>query len=62
MLAGDKSVGTMGSTAAGKGLALLRIDRVADALDAGLALTAGGLAMQLADPGDIRTPAKQTVA
>jgi folate-binding protein YgfZ len=62
VLAGDKAVGTMGSTAEGKGLALVRIDRVADALDAGLALSAGGLAMHLADPGDISTPPKQTVA
>src|SRR4030081_3265728 len=34
ILAGDKSVGTMGSTAGEKGLALVRTDRVADALDA----------------------------
>jgi folate-binding protein YgfZ len=62
VLAGDKPVGTMGSTADGKGLALLRTDRVADALDAGLALTAGGVAIRLADPNDVRTPPKQTVA
>ena len=53
VVAGDKPVGTMGSTAGGKGLALLRVDRVADALDAGLALTAGGLALHLADPNDV---------
>jgi tRNA-modifying protein YgfZ len=62
ILAGDKPVGTMGSTAGGKGLALLRVDRVADALDAGLALTAGGLALHLADPNDVRPAPKQTVA
>lgn len=62
VMAGDKPVGTMGSTAGGKGLALVRIDRVADALDAGLGLTAGGLAMHLADANDVRTPPKQTVA
>jgi folate-binding protein YgfZ len=62
VLAGDKKVGTMGSTAGGRGLALVRIDRVADALDAGLSLSAGGLAMHLADPGDISTPPKQTFA
>ena len=44
------------------GLALFRIDRVADALDAGLSLTAGGLAIRLTDPNDVRTPPKQTVA
>ena len=62
ILAGDKSVGTMGSTAGGLGIALVRTDRVADALDAGLTLSAGGLALRLTDPNDVRTPPKQTVA
>lgn len=62
VLGGDKQLGTMGSTAGGHGLALVRIDRVADALDAGLPLTAGGLAIRLTDPNDVRTPPKQTVA
>jgi len=61
VLAGDKPVGTMGSTAGGHGIALLRTDRVADALDAGLKLSAGGLAIRLTDPNDVRTPPKQTV-
>ncbi|MFH1344165.1 MAG: folate-binding protein [Pseudomonadota bacterium] len=61
ILAGDKSIGTMGSTWGQNGLALIRIDRAADALDAGLPLTSGGLGVRLADPDDIR-PAKQTVA
>jgi tRNA-modifying protein YgfZ len=62
VVAGDKPVGTMGSTAGGHGIALLRTDRVADALDAGLTLSAGGLAIRLTDPNDVRTPPKQTVA
>jgi len=62
VVAGDKPVGTMGSTAGGRGIALLRTDRVADALDAGLTLSAGGLAIRLTDPNDVRTPPKQTVA
>ena len=62
VLAGDKPVGTMGSTAGGHGIALLRTDRVADALDAGLKLTAGGLAIRLTDPNDVRNSSKQTVA
>jgi folate-binding protein YgfZ len=62
VLAGDKPVGTMGSTADGHGIALVRTDRVADALDAGLRLSAGGLAIRLTDPNDVRTPPKQTVA
>ena len=60
--AGDKSIGVMGSAADGHGLALLRIDRASDALDAGLVLSAGGLALHLADPADVRLPPKQTVA
>ncbi|MCK1473557.1 folate-binding protein YgfZ [Bradyrhizobium sp. 197] len=62
VLAGDKPVGTMGSSAQGKGIALVRIDRVADALDAGQALTAGGLAVRLAEPDVVRIPAKQPIA
>ena len=62
VLAGEKPVGTMGSTAGPNGLALIRTDRAADALDAGTALTAGGLAIRLADPDDLRSPPKQTVA
>jgi hypothetical protein len=62
VLAGDKPVGTMGSAAGQKGLALLRIDRAADAAAAGVALTAGGLAIRLADPDDLVTSPKQTVA
>ncbi len=62
VLAGDKSVGTMGSSAQGKGIALVRIDRVADALDAGQPLTAGGLAVRLAEPDVVRIPTKQPSA
>ena len=62
VLAGDKPVGTMGSSAQGKGIALVRIDRVADALDAGQTLTAGGLALTLAEPDVVRIPAKQPIA
>ncbi|EJW13334.1 Folate-dependent protein for Fe/S cluster synthesis/repair in oxidative stress [Rhodovulum sp. PH10] len=39
--AGELSVGTMGGSAGGQGLALLRLDRVADALAAGTPLVAG---------------------
>lgn len=62
ILAGDKPVGTMGSSALGKGIALVRIDRVADALDAGQPLTAGGLALTLAEPEVVRIPTKQPTA
>jgi tRNA-modifying protein YgfZ len=62
ILAGDKPVGTMGSAAGHNGLALIRTDRAADALHAGMALTAGGLAIRLAEPGDLLSTPKQTVA
>lgn len=41
VVVGDKVVGAMGSAADGRGLALLRLDRVADAMGAGLSLFAG---------------------
>ena len=40
----------MGSTAQGRGLAMLRLDRVADALAAGAPLVAGGIALRLVKP------------
>jgi folate-binding protein YgfZ len=45
VVAGDKSLGSLGSTAKGCGLALLRLDRVADALASGTPITAGGVAI-----------------
>ncbi len=62
ILAGDKPVGTIGSAAGCHGLALVRIDRVADALDAAVPLTSGGLAIRLAEPNDVRSTPRQTVA
>lgn len=58
--AGGKAIGRVGSTGAGRGLALLRLDRVADALAAGQPLMAGGLVFSVekagfahfASPGD----------
>jgi len=52
----------MGSSAAGAGLALVRVDRVADALAAGMALSSGGLAIRVAEPDALRSTSKQTVA
>ncbi len=55
--AGGKTLGRVGSCANGGGLALLRLDRVADALAAGHKLDAGGLAFTLAPkPSFIRFP------
>jgi tRNA-modifying protein YgfZ len=62
VLAGDKQVGTMGSTSGSNGLALIRTDRVSDALEAGATLTAGGLGIRLTDADAVRAAARQTVA
>jgi folate-binding protein YgfZ len=50
VMAGDKQVGMLGSTAKGRGLALLRLDRVGDAHSAGIALEAGGIAIRVVKP------------
>ncbi|CAN7572519.1 folate-binding protein [Bosea sp. LjRoot9] len=54
--AGTKALGRIGSGAKGRGLAMLRLDRVADALSEGLTLNGGGLAFVLAKPDFIRFP------
>jgi len=50
VMAGEKQVGILGSTAQGRGLALLRLDRVEDAMAAGTPLTAGGIAIRPVKP------------
>jgi folate-binding protein YgfZ len=50
VLAGDRQVGTMGSAAAGHGLALLRLDRVAEAMSQGEIIAAGGIPIHLVKP------------
>jgi folate-binding protein YgfZ len=62
ILAGDKVVGTLGSTAAPNGLALIRVDRAADAIAAGTPLTSGGIAIRVANPDELLTAPQQTVA
>ena len=62
VVAGDKPVGTMGSTAGKHGLALIRTDRVSDALEAGVKLTAGGLPIRIAEPDELRPSPKQPTA
>jgi len=49
-MAGEKQVGTLGSTAKGRGLALMRLDRIADALATKTALEAGGIAVRAVKP------------
>ncbi|HVG52318.1 MAG TPA: folate-binding protein [Xanthobacteraceae bacterium] len=50
VMAGEKSLGTFGSAAAGHGIALLRLDRVADALAAGRTIAAGGVPLRVVKP------------
>jgi len=62
ILAGEKVVGTIGSTSGTNGLALIRTDRVADALKSGLPLTAGGIPIRLAEPEALQSANPQSVA
>jgi folate-binding protein YgfZ len=50
VMAGDKQVGLSGSGIGSQGLAMLRLDRIADARAAGLALTAGGVTIHPRKP------------
>jgi folate-binding protein YgfZ len=47
---GDVEVGTMGSSASGRGLAMLRLDRIGEALAAGKPLMSGGIALTPVKP------------
>jgi len=51
VMAGEKYIGTLGSSVGGDGLALVRLDRAKDAIDRGIAITAGGATLTLALPG-----------
>ncbi|MFZ2103389.1 MAG: folate-binding protein YgfZ [Oricola sp.] len=51
--AGGKTVGTLGSVAGKTALALVRLDRAKDAMDAGLAITAAGQSVTLTLPPDV---------
>ena len=50
IVAGEKTIGTLGSVAGARGIALVRIDRVDDALQAGLPLKAGDAVLTLEKP------------
>src|SRR5215510_3684019 len=50
VMAGAKQVGMLGSTAKGRGLALMRLDRIADALAGGISLEAGGIPVRAVKP------------
>jgi tRNA-modifying protein YgfZ len=48
--AGERQIGVLGTTAKGRGLALLRLDRLADALASGTPLVAGGIVIHPVRP------------
>ncbi|TBW34421.1 folate-binding protein [Siculibacillus lacustris] len=50
VLAGEKGIGTLGSSIAGRGIAAVRLDRARAALDAGVPVTCGGIRLDLAIP------------
>jgi folate-binding protein YgfZ len=50
VMAGEKTLGMFGSAANGRGLALLRLDRMADAVAAGTPITAGGIELRAKKP------------
>lgn len=50
VMAGEKQVGVLGSTAKGHGLAMLRLDRVEDAVTQGVPLIAGGITIRVVKP------------
>jgi hypothetical protein len=57
MFADDKSIGHLGSITEGQGLALVRIDKLAEAVDAGERLHSGDIALRLLDPVEVPKPA-----
>ena len=50
IMAGERNLGTFGSGANGRGVALVRVDRVADALSAGTSIVAGGVPIKIVAP------------
>jgi folate-binding protein YgfZ len=54
--AAEKPIGTIGSSAIGRALALLRLDRAEDALAAGHALVADAISLRLVKPDWVRFP------
>lgn len=50
VVAGEKVIGKAGSQHKGAGLALIRLDRLGDALETGVAVTAGGIGLTASKP------------
>ena len=62
IMAGEKSIGTLGSSSGGTGLALIRLDRAKDAKDHGMPITASGVGLSLTLPPWARFGWPATVA
>ncbi len=56
VMAGEKQVGTVYSTANKRGIAMLRLDRVGDAMAAGIPLQAGGVTIRAVKPDWAKFP------
>ncbi len=54
--AGDRSIGTVGTGANGRGLVMIRLDRAADALAAGETIRAGGIPVSFEKPDWVAFP------
>jgi tRNA-modifying protein YgfZ len=50
VIAGERAIGTFGSSAQGRGIASLRLDRLGEALAVGTAISAGGIVLHVAKP------------
>ncbi len=50
VVAGERTIGTFGSSAQGRGIATLRLDRLGEALAEGKAVSAGGIELHVAKP------------
>jgi tRNA-modifying protein YgfZ len=50
VVAGERAIGTFGSSAQGRGIATLRLDRLGEALAEGKAVSAGGIELHVAKP------------
>ncbi len=59
VLAGDAEIGSVRTGAAGRAIALLRLDRALEAIDAGTPLTAGGRNVRLDCPPWLILPARE---
>jgi len=60
--AGAKPIGTLGSSLDGQGLALVRLDRVKNALDKAIPIIAGGVELKLAIPQRVHFSYPETIS